>query len=209
MLRHIESLLYKLGIKQDKYVPEEITEEDMERFYYELNNGIDSEFFYFHEYLSEDYMMETTGVRFQDCSMPINFSFRFGMNGGVGGCLNGIRVKVSAEKAKVPHMNGTLEIFGDYKFTYFDGEEGSVSEELLEEMKTFFKKYKVLFAAVWEWKLYQGYLADYFKSRLSFEELVRNFENMSLRNRRLIRKATDIKDLEKIVRENNIFNMND
>ena len=67
-------------------------------------------------------------------------------------------------------------------------------------------KYKVLFAAVWEEFLEADDVQDYFKGILTFDELKDSFYDLP---ENIFDDAKTIADIEKIVRENKLFDMND
>lgn len=160
--------------------------------------------------LREDYLLEMANVRGRDFSLfPIDFSFFFSEKSHVGGGQHGIRVKICFDREKISGFDGSLELFGEYEFITSSHPTHRISERKLRDIRQFFRRYKVLFAAVWEDKLYDGYLQDYFKGRLTFNGLLKEFKDISESDYDLIQHAANIKDLEKIVRENIIFNMND
>ena len=67
-----------------------------------------------------------------------------------------------------------------------------------------------VFAAVWECKLDADTLSEYFKSRLSWYELMSSFENISNKEiLEVLANCRNLKDLEYAVRKNDAFNMND
>ncbi len=100
---------------------------------------------------------------------------------------------------------GTLELHGDWKFTP-GPDDKNVSQKQIREMKEFFKKYKVLFAAVWEEELPEDSVQDYFKGFITFEELISElyfFDDY----KKDMEKVKNIAELESFVRKNNLFNM--
>ena len=131
----------------------------------------------------------------------INFSFYFSDKYGM---QHGIRVKIkwNPDRFKKPE-DGYMELHGDYE--YVNSSENFVSEKEIEKARKFFKKYKVLFAAVWEGVVDQSELQAYFREHISFNDLLDSFyfENGELDG------IKDLKQLEKVVRQNNLFNMND
>ena len=67
-------------------------------------------------------------------------------------------------------------------------------------------KYKVLFAAVWEGILEPACVQDYFRNLATFDELNDSFYDLP---EKIFDDAKTIADIEKIVRENKLFDMND
>lgn len=121
---------------------------------------------------------------------------------------HGIRVKPVFNPDKV-HISeaGTLKLCDDWQ--YISGKnEGHISEKDVRKMKDFFKKYKVLFAAVWEGELQEGDLVDYFQGVISFDTLVESLE-CYLQYSEELSECINVSDLEQVVRQFNIFNMND
>lgn len=100
---------------------------------------------------------------------------------------------------------GTLELHGDWKYTP-GPDDKNVSAKQVGLMKQFFKKYKVIFAGVWEVEIPEDSVQDYFKGIISFHQFLQECyfyddyqEEMD--------KIKTIEELETFVRENNIFNM--
>ena len=75
--------------------------------------------------------------------------------------------------------------------------------------RAFFKKYKVLFAAVWELVLDPPELQDYFRKLISFSGMLKEFHGIDKDVYEAIQSANNVIDLETIVRKLNAFNMND
>ena len=121
---------------------------------------------------------------------------------------HGIRVKPVFNPDKV-HISeaGTLKLCDDWE--YIPGRnEGHIAEKDIRNMKDFFKKYKVLFAAVWEGESQEGDLVDYFQGALDFDSLVESLECYHKYSEELS-ECLNVEDLEQVVRQYNIFNMND
>ena len=136
----------------------------------------------------------------------INFSFYFSDKFGV---THGIRVKVVWNENKMQSdNNGYLELHGDYNYINSPGSK-KLSEKEINNAREFFKKYKVLFAAGWECEIDLNWIVDYFRQKCTFNELLDAFDDLSDEHNKFIHQAKDIADLEKIVRQYNIFNMND
>lgn len=136
----------------------------------------------------------------------INFSFYFSDKYGVN---HGIRVKIVWNENRMQSDDaGYLELHGDYKYIVSNGSK-KIPEREIEKSRQFFKKYKVLFSAVWECEIDPNVLVDYLRSKCSFKDVLLGFDDLSEEHTTEILKAKDINDLERIVRKFNIFNMND
>lgn len=132
----------------------------------------------------------------------IDFSFYFSIKKS----SHAIRVKVAFNYNRVNIDDfGTLELHGDWEFTPGKNDK-NVSGKQVRQMKEFFRKYKVLFAAVWEQRIYESFISEYFFGTITFPELLQEFdfyEDYSTE----INEILSIDELEHFVRENNIFNM--
>ena len=100
---------------------------------------------------------------------------------------------------------GTLELHGSWKYTP-EPDDRNVPKKLIIEMVQFFKEYKVLFVGVWEGVLYDGAVIDYFRGIIDFPELLTEFDFYG-EYKIEMNKLTTVADLEKFVRDNNLFNM--
>ena len=172
----------------------------------------DSERRVFLEYLKDPSMvlMEMANVRGNDVKLEyrLPFSFYFSTKNAVHS-QHGIRAKVVWNPNKAPEgADGYFELHGDYEYTIGSHKYKPTPKEK-ETARDFFKKYKVLFAAVWESKLYDGDLQDYFKGRINLKELLSKFDNISERQYFDINHCNSLEELEQCVRKYKIFNMND
>lgn len=132
----------------------------------------------------------------------IDFSFYFSTQKA----SHAIRVKVSFNPSKVKETDfGTLELHGDWKFTPGKNDTHVPNKEI-KNMKAFFKKYKVLFAAVWDKEIYDSFISEYFFGTISFPELLQEFDFYADYSDEMD-KLKDVAELESFVRQNNIFNM--
>ena len=132
---------------------------------------------------------------------PIDFSFYFSDKREVN---HGIRVKVKWNRDHLAGgTDGYFELHGDYPWVQ-SADGVKKDQKGIQKARNFFKKYKVLFAAVWEGCLDADVVQDYFKGVISFNELLQNFliafDFIGIKS---------LKELEKCVRLNNLFNMND
>lgn len=152
-------------------------------------------------------LTEMSNVRGKSCEVDdIDFSFYFSKKNS----NHGIRIKVLWNREKtLRNDDGYMELHGDYR--YFSSPKAQYKPKAWEinGLRYFCKKYKVLFAAVWECKLEEDDVADYFKGRVDLRSLISFFDNISEKNYFLVNHCKNLRELEACVRENNIFNMND
>ena len=155
--------------------------------------------------------MEMANVRGIDIKIESNkfpFSFYFSNKSNVRG-IHAIRAKILWNPSKMPKdADGYMELRGSYEYIMGSKKYKPTSKEL-KFARDFFKKYKVLFSAVWEEKLYDGYLGDYFEGKLKLNELLSKFENLTEKQYYDINHCKSLEELEQCVRKRNIFNMND
>ena len=122
---------------------------------------------------------------------------------------HGIRSKVLWNSNKSPeNADGYFELHGDYKYVS-GSHKYKPTEKEKEFARSIFKKYKVLFAMVWECKLNHDDLADYFKGNIVWRDLLAASYGLTEKQYYLINHCKDIIELEKCVRENKIFKMHD
>lgn len=154
--------------------------------------------------MPEDDIFAMANVRGKDIAVPhkLPFSFYFSERES----SHAIRVKPIFNPNRVSNSKfGSLELHGNWKYTP-GPDDGNVSQKQIGEMKQFFKKYKVLFAAVWESQLYDGAVVDYLKGNTSFHELINELYFYDDYKPELD-KINSVEQLEQFVRENRIFNM--
>lgn len=157
--------------------------------------------------LDEDLLMEMANLRGKDVKIEdINFSIYFSPKQTD---QHSIRIKVlwNRERMNSGNFDGVLYLHGDYEYKQNPNADNKPDMYDIFELRYFAKRYKVLFAAVWENKLDPNDVEDYFKGRLSFEELLTLFLDLDSDDYDKIQQARNIKELEQIVSENNIFNM--
>ena len=153
---------------------------------------------------------EMANVRGIDVSIEdrLPFSFFYSSKKAVHN-QHGIRLKVLWNPSKSPeNADGYLVLHGDYEYIRGNKKYKPTSKEL-SLLKNFAKKYKVLFSAVWESKLYDGDLSDYFKGRISLKELLSKFIDIGEKGYYLLNHCNTIEEIESCVRKNKLFNMND
>lgn len=107
------------------------------------------------------------------------------------------------------HDTGNMEIHGDYKYKQDAACKYKPDAVELSTARYFIKKYKVLFAAIWEEKLDPTDLIDYFRGHVDWNELLHCFINVNQTDFTRIQNCKTRKDLENCVRMYKIYNMND
>jgi len=131
----------------------------------------------------------------------IDFSFYFSM---CDGNPYGIRAKIQWLPNRFRgNGDGFMVLHGDYE--YHSESNLHVPQKDITKARNFFKKYKVFFAAVWEDVLDPFYVQDYLRQLITFDEMLTYLEV----DQALLKDVHDLKTLEKVVRKNNLFNMND
>lgn len=141
------------------------------------------------------------------------FSFYISSKDAVHG-VYGIRVKIIWNPSRmVGSADGSLALHGDYEYEVGSHKYKPTSKEL-NQARNFFKKYKVLMAAIWEGQINADDVYDYLKGNISFRNLINTFffiEDLNIESKELyeLYHCKDIKDLEQWVRKYNIFNLND
>lgn len=157
--------------------------------------------------LNEDYLLEMANVTGKYMKIEdIDFSFYFSKkNSG-----HGIRAKINWNRESMTgDKEGYMELHGEYRYSQSPKLKFYPDSQSIKTARYFFKRYKVLFAAVWESVLDADTLAEYFKNRISWEELKESFEIKDKELKEVMLACQNLKDLEYAVRKNNIFNMND
>ena len=137
------------------------------------------------------------------------FSFYFSSKKVVKG-VHGIRVKILWNPSKMGQdSDGYMELHGDYD--YISGSKRyKPSNNELGVARRFFKKYKVLFVAVWEDIIQDpSQLTMYLYGKISWKELMKQFDTGNQDWNFLITTSDNEEELEQLVREEGMFNMND
>lgn len=159
--------------------------------------------------LEENLLFEMSNIRGKFVKVEdIDFSFYFSSKNNVNN-QHGIRVKICWNREKIGKdlLDGYMELHGDYKYISKNNPNVKPDEVDLATARYFFKRYKVLFAAVWENKLDENILSDYLRGNIDFTELLDSFEDLPDNDMIKIKQAKSVKDLFNIVKENNIFNL--
>ena len=160
--------------------------------------------------VNEDLLMEMSNVHGKRVSVEdIDFSFYFSSKSAVDN-RHGIRVKICWNREKLGQslIDGFMELHGDYKYVPAKHPNIKPSSYDIMTARYFFKRYKVLFSAVWEELLYEDELIQYLVGKISLKELV-SLLDIPKECYDKIRDVCSIKELEKLVRQYNMFNMND
>ena len=159
--------------------------------------------------LNEDILWEMANARGIRVKIDdINFSFHFLTKSEM---RHAIRVKITWNREKISNGNfdGYIEAHGDYRYYQSSKSKSHPSKKEVDRARMFVRKYKVLFAAVWEKKLDQNAVLGYFEGAYNFKQLVSQFEGITEKQFYIINHCNSLTELEKVVRENKIFNMND
>lgn len=159
--------------------------------------------------LNEDVLWEMANARGKWVKTDnINFSFHFLTKNEM---RHAIRVKITWDREKISNGNfdGYIEAHGDYRYYQSPKSKAHPSKKEIDRARMFVRKYKVLFAAVWEKKLDQNAVLGYFEGSLSFGQMLSRFEYITEKQYYIINHCKSLTELEKVVRENKIYNIND
>lgn len=190
---------------------------DFKKLWEELNSLEQEEFGHksnyedFQNYIDREdsLLFEMANLRGNDIKLHkrIPFSLFISNKEAVHGA-HAIRVKVLWNPEKMTATpDGQLELHGDYDYTAFSHKYNPTSKEL-DILKDFCKKYKIFFAAIWEGKLDPNDFIDYLENRKSLNDLLSTFI-LKGKSYYLINHCKNLVELEKCVKKNNIFNLND
>ena len=101
------------------------------------------------------------------------FSFYFSSGSGV---THSIRVKPMFNPDKLKSsLVGTLKLSDDWAYTPGINDH-NITTKQINEMKAFFRKYLVLFCAVWDEQMQDAVLSDYFQGRASFHDVLEDLD---------------------------------
>jgi len=156
----------------------------------------------------ERFLLEMANVRGKSVKVEdIDFSFYISTKGDI---QHAIRIKICWNRERMQlNTTGILQLHGDYEYFNSPNSNYKPKKYEVETVRYFGKKYKVLFAAVWEDKLDASDLAAYFTGYISWQELMKSFMDIDEEVLEVIANCRGLKDLEFAVRKNNAFNMND
>lgn len=154
---------------------------------------------------SNDVILCMSNVRGKYVKNPHSLPFSFYFSGS-DGVTHGPRVKpmFNPERLRID-LAGTLKLCDDWE--YIPGKnDKSISSQEIREMKKFFKRYIVIFCAVWDLQLEDGIADDYFKGIISFEEMIQSIEFYNDFESEISR-IHDVESLEAFCRKHNLVNM--
>ena len=159
-----------------------------------------------------DFLFEMSNVRGNYVRNPhkLPFSFYFSTKQTASSKDNchGLRVKplFNPEKMTIEEA-GTLEMYSDWKFIPGENDK-NVKSKKIKEMKEFFRKYKVFFAAVWEGVLPPDALYDYFRGIMKLWEVIKQMSFYNEYKDKIKKEKIDtVQSLTNFVLKYNIFNM--
>ena len=137
----------------------------------------------------------------------VDFSFYISEKNG----NHAIRLNVCWNRERlISEECGYMKLHGDYEYKQSAELKYTPKQYEIETLRHFAKKYKVLFAAAWERTLDCDIIAEYFKGRLEWKELMQEWINIDDEEiLEVLSNCQNLKDLEYAVRKNNAFNMND
>ena len=130
------------------------------------------------------------------------FSFYFSAQQG----QHSIRVKPMFNPTKLrDDLVGTLELCDDWE--YIPGpDDKDVSNDDIQKMKRFFRKYLVLFAATWDRQLADGDVYDYLVGDITLPELIETFDFYNDYTEEL-NDISSVSELEEFCRAHDLVNM--
>ena len=135
-------------------------------------------------------------VKTDRISFSFYFSDKYGMQHGIH-----VKIKWNGHKFTKPE-DGYMELHGTYAYVPTPGSK-KVSNRDINLARSFFKKYKVLFAAVWEGVVDQMHLQQYFLGNITLQDLIDQFDPV------IEHDFSSVESLEAYVRKNNLYNLND
>lgn len=162
------------------------------------------------EELKEDLLLEMANLTGRRVKIEtINFSIYFSRKDA---SRHAIRVKVYWDRQNISEDKyGYIELHGSYEYSQDPKQKYKPKTYMVDTLRYFVKKYKVLFAAVWEGVLGEDSVQDYFRGELIFKELLKEFKEDKIGKQKYeaLNYAEDLRQLEIVVRKFGIFNMND
>lgn len=153
---------------------------------------------------SRDEILCMSNVRGNKIKVEKNIPFSFYFSGQQG--EHSIRVKPMFNPQKLrDNLTGVLELYGDWKYTP-GPEDKSVSNKEIDQMKQFFRKYLVLFAATWDRQIDDGDVYDYIVGDITLSELIKCFDFYDDYADGLD-EITTIEELEQYCRDHDLVNL--
>lgn len=134
---------------------------------------------------------------------PHKLPFSFYFSGKQGS--HDIRVKPIFNPDKMMiNKAGNLKLNGDWDYTP-GSDDKNVRSSDVAKMKEFFRKYLVLFCAVWDLQLPDTTVQDYFEGDIDLAELVKDL-SFYQDNYAFLDTVHNIEDLEEVCREHDFVN---
>lgn len=153
---------------------------------------------------SDDYILAMSNIRGIHVKNPNNLPFSFYFSSGKNAPHN-IRVKPMFNPAKLKEsLTGTLKLCDDWEFKPGVNDK-NVKPDKIAAMKAFFRRYIVLFCAVWDEQMQDGILEDYFKGEITFQEMLEDLDFFDEYTEELSAIST-VEELEEFCRINNLVN---
>ena len=84
----------------------------------------------------------------------------------------------------------------------------NINTNAVKSAKEFFRKYKVLFAGVWEGVLIEENVTGYIKNRASLQDIIEE-SYLTEEQQCILDDVKTIHEFERLVRQHQMFNMND
>jgi hypothetical protein len=124
----------------------------------------------------------------------IDFSFFFSRKNDN---VHGNRAKIRFNPDKISHsdFDGYMEMRGNFKWV----SNRQIPARQVNVARRFFQKYSVLFDAVWDETLHELILQDYFRKRITWEELLAEFEVDDKEIYNEIQQCRNLNELEQLL----------
>lgn len=145
-----------------------------------------------------------TAVRGNEVKNPhkLNFSFYFSTKDS----CHSIRVKPVFAPSRMQYSNaGNLDLHTDWEFMP-ERDDRNVDPSEIQQMKEFFRKYFILFSAVWDSQLPSIVVKDYFEGKCTLNQLIKQTEFYSDYSSELD-KIKSIEDLEEFCRDADLVDL--
>ena len=155
--------------------------------------------------VENEYLMEMANVvgKYVKRLNKLPFSFYFSKDDGNP---HGIRVKPAFNPEKIIRKQlGELRLHGKWEYVPSDIDKDIDSREI-RKMKKFFRKYLVLFCAVWDELLDEYPVQAYLRNEFTLQDVIKAFEFYDKHSDDL-NNITTIEELERYCRENNLVNL--
>ena len=147
-----------------------------------------------------DFLIEMANVVGKYVSVPnkLPFSFYFSANNG----NHSIRVKPSFNAERLlANQVGTLKLCDDWEYTP-GKDDTNIKQKQVNSMKEFFRKYLVLFCAVWDYQLSERPVQKYFEGDYTLQEVIEDLDFYTSK----MDNIDNIEELENYCRINDLVN---